>query len=309
MLIFPALHIPDGFLSLHVSGAGWLLLGLSLFVALGRLRQQQNAPSAAMMGVVAAFIFAAQMINFPVTHGTSGHLLGGVLAAILLGPWAAILVMTLVVGVQAIVFQDGGMLALGFNVVNMGVLTSVVGYVVYQRMGRRLTTAAFAAWVSVMLAAAATSLQLALSGTSPLHLGLPAMLGVHALIGVGEALITAAVLVLVQRTRPSLMQGTSNTRPSTAWAIAALMLALLVVVAAPLASPAPDGLERVAIDHAFDGLAQAPLYELLPDYTLSTISQEALSTIAAGMVGVLLVASLGFGLSLSLRRQEQPARF
>src|SRR5688572_17499821 len=139
------------------------------------------------MGVLAAFIFAAQMMNFPIAGGTSGHMLGGALTAILLGPWAAIIVMTAVVGIQALVFQDGGLAVLGANVFNMGIATAFTGYVVYKLIaaaGRYsrpfiLTATFIAAWVSVMVAALLTSLQLVMSDTSEMNVVLPAMMGVH----------------------------------------------------------------------------------------------------------------------------------
>jgi cobalt/nickel transport system permease protein len=154
------------------------------------------------------------MINFPVAGGTSGHLLGGTLAAILLGPWAAVIVMASVVSVQALIFQDGGIAVMGVNIFNMGIVTAFVGYAVYMAAGlimpgkptARLAGAFAGAWVSVMAAAAVTSGQLALSGTSPLDVALPAMLGVHAIIGIGEGLITVAAVALVLSSRPDLLE-------------------------------------------------------------------------------------------------------
>jgi cobalt/nickel transport system permease protein len=172
--------------------------------------------------VTAAFIFAAQMMNFPVAGGTSGHLLGGTLAAILVGPWAAIIVMTSVVGIQALMFQDGGLAALGFNVFNMGVITVLLGYGVYylatlfaneQRRWLRPTGAFVAAWLTVMVAAFATSIELAASGTSPLHVVLPAMMGVHIFIGIGEGLITAAAVTFVLATRPDIIEEPQRAAP------------------------------------------------------------------------------------------------
>ena len=153
-----------------------------------------------MMGVMAAFIFAAQMINFPVAGGTSGHFLGGALAAIMLGPWASMLVMTSVIAVQALVFQDGGLIAMGANIFNMGLITAIIGYGFYQLSRNRsrtlqVLTIGAGAWLSVLAGALGTSLQLWLSGTSTLNVVLPAMLGVHVLIGIGEALITVAAFL------------------------------------------------------------------------------------------------------------------
>jgi cobalt/nickel transport system permease protein len=166
------------------------------------------------MGVLAAFIFAGQMMNFPVSGGTSGHLLGGCLAAILIGPWAAILVMAMVIGTQAIIFQDGGLAVLGANIFNMGVITAVIGFLAYRAAATLsgynrtvvLVASFSAAWVAVMVAAFATSAELALSGTSDWDVVLPAMLGVHALIGIGEGLITAGTVAFVLSTRPDLLR-------------------------------------------------------------------------------------------------------
>ncbi len=165
------------------------------------------------MGVTAAFIFAAQMFNFQVIGGTSGHLLGGVLAAVLLGPWAGTLVMVAVVAVQGLVFQDGGLVVMGANIFNMGIIGTLGGYAVYRALcglfrgeeRGRIPAAGIAAWLSVFLAAGAMAIELALSGTTDLVLALTAMLSIHALIGIGEALITMAALAFVKVTRPDLL--------------------------------------------------------------------------------------------------------
>ncbi len=209
----PALHIPDGFLSAPVAIAGWVLTAVAVAVAARRAEQTMNERAVPLMGVMAAFIFAAQMMNFPVAGGTSGHLLGGALAAALLGPWAAVIVMTAVVGLQALIFQDGGLLALGANVFNMGIVTIAVGYGTLRLLaplarsgGFGLPAAAFvAAWLSVVTSAVLVAFQLAISGTSPLNVALPAMAGVHVLIGLGEGLITAAAISFIRVTNPTLI--------------------------------------------------------------------------------------------------------
>ena len=209
----PALHIPDGFVSAPVAGVGWVLAAAAIALAARRADKNLDERAAPLMGVMAAFIFAGQMINFPVAGGTSGHLVGGALAAILLGPWAAIIVMTAVVALQALLFQDGGLAALGVNTLNMAVISALVGWGVYRALQplREVhpvvpAIAAFAAaWLSVEAAAIATTLQLAASATSPLSVALPAMVGVHALIGVGEGLITLGALGLVRAARPDLL--------------------------------------------------------------------------------------------------------
>ncbi|MDA0301941.1 MAG: energy-coupling factor ABC transporter permease [Chloroflexi bacterium] len=215
----PALHIPDGFLSAPVSLAGWAAMIVAVVVAARRAERTMSDRAVPLMGVMAAFIFAAQMMNFPVAGGTSGHLLGGALAAILLGPWAAIIVMTAVVGLQALLFQDGGLVVLGANVVNMGVLTALTGWGTFRLLGPitrgggvgYIVAAGLAAWLSVEVSAIATALQLAVSGTSPLSVALPAMVGVHALIGIGEAIVTVAALSFIRVTSPGLVASAAVT--------------------------------------------------------------------------------------------------
>ncbi len=210
---FLAMHIPDGFITVPVSMIGWLLMAVFVAAALRQTRQQLGERQTPLMGILAAFVFAAQMINFPVAGGTSGHLIGGTLIAVLVGPWAALLIMTAVLAVQAFLFQDGGLLALGFNVFNMGILGTFAGYAVYHGVRRMfgvsprglLIGAAAGAWVSVMVAAVAAALELAISGTSALNVALPAMAGVHALIGIGEALITVGALAFIRQARPDLL--------------------------------------------------------------------------------------------------------
>jgi cobalt/nickel transport system permease protein len=211
--------------------------------------------------------------------------------------------------VQALLFQDGGLLALGFNVVNMGFLSGLIGYTVYTLLRRAglsaLIGAGVGAWLGVVSAAAATALELGVSGTASLSLALPAMLGVHVLIGLGEALITVAALAFVQQTRPDLLKQAAPAQGAR-WVAAGLVIALLIAFASPLASPEPDGLERVAEDQGFIEQAQDPTYTVLPDYTVPFIQNEALTTIAAGVIGVLIVAAVGYG-AARLTVKSRPA--
>jgi len=208
------LHAPDGFFSVPVALLLWAIAIIAIGISVQRAGRSFDERAIPLMGVTAAFIFAAQMINFPVVGGTSGHLLGAVLAAILLGPWAGTLVMASVIAVQSLLFQDGGLLAMGANIVNMGVIGTMGGYVIYRALcgvlggeeRGRMPAAAIAAWSAVMLGAAATSFELAVSGTSPLQVVLPAMLGTHLFIGIGEALITVGALALIKNARPDLLK-------------------------------------------------------------------------------------------------------
>ena len=208
-----ALHIPDGFLSGGVALACGLLAVVAVAYGLRVANVELDEARVPLLGVLAAFIFAAQMLNFPIAGGTSGHFLGATLAAVLLGPWLACLVMAVVIAVQAFAFADGGISALGANVLNMGVLGALLAglavgaamKVVPHRRGAFLAVVGVVSWLAVITGAAATSLELALSDTIPLATSLPPMLGVHALIGIGEAVITAAAVSAVLVSRPDLV--------------------------------------------------------------------------------------------------------
>jgi cobalt/nickel transport system permease protein len=262
---------------------------------------------------MAAFIFAGQMINFPVAGGTSGHLVGAALAAIVLGPSLSIVVMTAVIALQALLFQDGGLLAMGANILVMGVIPALVGYGLYRAVAgrangrRRLAGAAAGAWLSVIAAALFTALLLGFSNTVSFAVAVPVMLGVHALIGIGEALITVGALGFILRARPQLIERNA-TGHERSWAIAGISLALAVVLLAPLASSFPDGLEWVAGEMGFLERAQDAPYTLLPDYTVPFLGETALSTIVAGVLGALLVASLVFVTTRLLKSSTQSHR-
>jgi cobalt/nickel transport system permease protein len=304
----PFLHIPDGFLSVTVSLVCWAITAVILAVAIRRTEGEFAERQIPLMGVMAAFIFAAQMINFPVAGGTSGHMVGGALAAITLGPWAGMLAMTAVIGVQALLFQDGGLLAMGANILNMGLVTAVIGYGFYRAVqGRstaaRLSAAGGAAWLSVMAGALFTGLQLWLSGTSPLTLVMPAMLSVHAVIGLGEALITVAALAFILRTRPGLLGLPGKPHGGRGWVVAGGLVTAVVLALAPLASANPDGLEWVAEELGFMEAGLDAPYEILPDYTVPFLGETAVSVILAGIIGALIVAVVIFLLVKAIQRR------
>ena len=209
-----ALHIPDGFLSLPVSLFCWIITIVLIAVSLKKVQKDYEERTVPLMGVCAAFIFAAQMINFPIPGGTSGHLVGGTLAAILLGPWAGTLVVAVVFIVQAVLFQDGGLTVLGANILNMGLLGTFCGYYLYKSirftLGRRswkstAIATIVASWFSVVIAAIMTAIQLALSETVPLNIALIAMVSWHLVIVIGEAIITVIAVSFVWRSRPDLL--------------------------------------------------------------------------------------------------------
>lgn len=206
------MHIPDGFVSGPINAACGAATLAGIAVALARTRATLAERQAPLLGMTAAFVFAAQMLNFPVAGGTSGHFLGATLALALLGPWAAGLVLALVLIVQCLLFADGGLTALGTNIVNMGVVGVLVPAIILAGLravlprtrGAGLAAVGVAAWASVMAAATACAGELVASG-HPFGVVLPAMLGVHALIAIGEALITVAVVSTVLAARPDLL--------------------------------------------------------------------------------------------------------
>lgn len=208
------MHIPDGFLSTGVLVTTGAVAAGAVGYGLYKARDELDEKSVPLLALCAAFVFAAQMLNFPVAGGTSGHFLGGILVAVLLGPWLGELVIALVLLVQCLGFADGGLTALGANVFNMAVIGTIVGYYIFYGIKSLLpknrtyflAATGVAAWISVMLASGACAFQLAISGTTPLSVTLPAMLGVHAIIGVGEAFITVVVVGVVLAVRPDLVR-------------------------------------------------------------------------------------------------------
>ncbi len=315
MLFSPVpMHIPDGFLSVAVAAALWAVSLIVVGYALRRVNAEIGERQVPLMGVLAACIFAGQMLNFSVTGGTSGHLMGAALATIVLGPWAGILVMTCVVGVQALVFQDGGLLALGANIFNMGIVGVAVAHFAYRtaralwgaKPGGVVISGFVAGWLSIFVASLACALQLALSGTSPANVAVPAMGGIHALIGIGEGLITAGALAFLRAVRPDLLaQGAARrTGDKVVW-VAGLGVAALLVTASPLASAHPDGLEWVAEQHGFLSAAQEPLYAIIPDYVVPGVPNEALATILAGLVGLVLVFGAALVVAYTRRQREE----
>ena len=207
------MHLPDGFLAARV----WIpMMGISagtIAAAVMIANRKITEKHIPILGVLSAFVFAAQMLNFPVAGGTSGHFMGTALIAILIGPWAAVLVMTTILLVQCFVFQDGGLTALGANIFNMGVVAGFIGYYFFYPI-RSLTNnrkvffvgAGIAAWLSIIASAACCAFELALSGTVPLKVALIAMVGTHTIIGVVEGLITVAALSFIMKVRADLLE-------------------------------------------------------------------------------------------------------
>ncbi len=325
------MHIPDGFLNGATSAGTAVLAAGGLGHSIKRAGAYLQDKRIALTGLVAAFIFALQMLNFPVAAGTSGHLLGGALAVILVGPWLGITAVSVVVIVQALIFADGGVSALGANVLNMAIITGIVGWVVFRLLVKALpkswtgvlVSTFTAALVSVVASSIAFVVEYAIGGRGNADVStvFTAMVGVHFLIGIGEGLISAATVAAVGASRPELIAGLEDLDMTGkeektlrsgvgGFALAGLAVAaLLVLVVAPLASGDPDGLERVAMDQGFSESAEdhAIADSPLADYGVSGVESESTGTRVAGLVGVLITFGVGasiVGLFVVMRRKS-----
>ncbi|MEV4380346.1 energy-coupling factor ABC transporter permease [Streptosporangium sp. NPDC049644] len=335
------MHVPDGFFNAAVSLSAGVVAAAGVAVCLRGARRELDDRTAPMAGLVAAFVFAVQMLNFPVAAGTSGHLLGGALAAILVGPYTAVLCVAVVLLVQGFFFADGGLTALGVNITLMGVVAVLVGWGVFRLItrsvrGRGAVVAAsfVAALVSVPATALAFTLLFWIGGTAPIEIGTvaAAMGGVHLLIGIGEGLITAVTVSTVLAIRPDLVYGArelaaplvlrgasgdvtvTSESPAPPAPVAArrpgwflpagiAVAALLAGVVSFYASSSPDGLERVAEDKGFSG--QAADHSLgeqpLADYG----DVGGIPVGVAGLIGVGVTLAVGGGLFFTVRRRDE----
>ncbi|XHR84415.1 MAG: energy-coupling factor ABC transporter permease [Gloeotrichia echinulata GP01] len=299
------MHIPDGFVSVPVAAVTSVISVAALSIALRRSQEALGNRHAPILGLTTAFIFAAQMINFPVAGGTSGHLLGGTLAATVLGsPWAGTLSIATVLIIQAVLFADGGITALGANILNMAVVGVWVGWVLTQTLqrlfggsqGRLPLAAGIAAGISVVVASIACAIELALSATAPVAIVLPAMTGTHILIGIGEGLITGSVLTYLTKARPDLLPG--EQQKFRGWLVPIVSIVLVAGVFSLFASAWPDGLEKVAENIGFIGLSEKVRVVVptpLADYGIQDLG--AIGTSIAGLIGATVCFTVAFGIA------------
>ena len=316
------MHIPDGLLDTPICLATGSVSLVAVGYSIHRLKDSLADRTVPLTGMVAALVFAGQMVNFPVAAGTSGHLVGGVLAARLLGPWAGCLALTLVLFVQKFLFNDGGLLALGPNILHMAVIGSLGGYAIQTTISRlggdtiraRVIGVVVASWLTVMLAAVLCSIEFAIShfDTPDFQPGrfLAMMMLFHAFIGVGESLISGGIVRFVSIRRPDLLHTTTPTA-ATGWrknVILGLAAALCVAIAlAPLASTAPDGLES-AIERSqlvTEDPGSASFFQGY-DAVLSGDGWESWSVIASGVLGTFVVFVIALVLGRPLGQTTTP---
>jgi cobalt/nickel transport system permease protein len=305
------MHIPDGFLDPKTAIASGVAAATGLGMAIRHVKRTFPSSRIPQMGLASAFVFAAQMLNFPVLGGTSGHLIGAVMVSVLLGPSAAVVVMSSVLILQCLMFADGGITALGANIFNMAIVAPFVGYavykLVYQILGTteraRFTAIAFASWLSTVATSIACAGQLAASGTAKWGVVFPAMAGIHMLIGIGEAIITTLVVAAIMRFSPDMTSALDCTQSQTGFrhliGYGLVVSFGLVLFISPFASSWPDGLEKVAEVFGFSGAAssKALIPSPLPDYGVPGIASSTVSTIMAGAIGTLIAFALSYVLA------------
>ncbi len=313
------MHIPDGFLDTKTIVATSVCSAAGAAAALRRVRAGLAPKTVPLIALSAAFTFVAQMVNFPVGGGTSGHLLGATLIAILLGPHIAVIVMGMILVVQCFLFADGGALALGANFFTMGLVAPLTGYAIFALVRRivpgtagLLTGAAFGGWMSTVIASVACAGQLAWSGLLPWQIAFPAMAGVHMLVGLGEGLITSLVLASILASRPELIRPDPVPAPNAAptgnglFFIGSIVVIGLLLFVSPFASRWPDGLERVAATFGFDvrAVAQSPVPSPLANYRIPILGSLPLATIVAGLAGCVIVFVLSHLLARALAKRS-----
>ena len=295
------MHVPDGFINAQVSVAtGVISLG-TLWAYVRNAKNLVADKLIALTGMMSALIFVLQMINFPIAAGTSGHLLGGALAVIVLGPSLGIICISIVVVIQSLLFADGGLSALGVNVLNMAIITSLTGWLTITFWKKLFGDSQFtlisgsviAGLLSVVFSSIAFVMEYAIGGTVSVPLGsvLIAMISTHLFIGLGEGIITALIISLLLRVRSDLVY--ANTKKdksnnlSTSYGIFIVLILSLTLIT-PYASSSPDGLESVASNFGFEETDGVVL--LLEDYGISSVNNNFISTILSALLGILSIA-------------------
>ena len=306
------MHVPDGFMNVTMSAATGVISFGTLWAYIRSAKDLIADKFIALTGMMSALIFVLQMINFPVAAGTSGHLLGGALAVIVLGPRLGLICLSVVVIIQSLLFADGGLSALGVNVLNMAIVTSATSWFIVKYwikfIGKNktsiVTVSVLAGILSVVFSSIAFTIQYAIGGTISIPVGtvLIAMVTTHLIIGLGEGIITALIITLLMRVRPDLVyafdRNDKNTTKVSFYGLFIILILLLSLVT-PFASSSPDGLESVAEEFGFtqtDGIVL-----LLDDYGISAINNNFVSTVLSALLGITVVAIM-FNLIITRRK-------
>jgi len=306
------MHVPDGFMNVTMSAATGVISFGTLWAYIRSAKDLIADKFIALTGMMSALIFVLQMINFPIAAGTSGHLLGGALAVIVLGPRLGLICLSVVVIIQSLLFADGGLSALGVNVLNMAIVTSTTSWFIVKYwikfIGKNKTSivsvSVLAGILSVVFSSIAFTIQYAIGGTISIPVGtvLLAMVTTHFIIGFGEGVITALIITLLIRVRPDLIyayeRNSENTTKVSFYGLFIILILLLSLIT-PFASSSPDGLESVAEEFGFtqtDGIVL-----LLDDYGISAVSNNFISTILSALLGVTVLAIM-FNLIISRRK-------
>ena len=306
------MHVPDGFMNVTMSAATGVISFGTLWAYIRSAKDLIADKFIALTGMMSALIFVLQMINFPIAAGTSGHLLGGALAVIVLGPRLGLICLSVVVIIQSLLFADGGLSALGVNVLNMAIVTSTTSWFIVKYwikfIGKNKTSivsvSVLAGILSVVFSSIAFTIQYAIGGTISIPVGtvLLAMVTTHFIIGFGEGIITALIITLLIRVRPDLIyayeRSDENTTKVSFYGLF-IILILLLSLLTPFASSSPDGLESVAEEFGFtqtDGIVL-----LLDDYGISAVNNDFISTVLSALLGVTVLAIM-FNLIISRRK-------
>jgi cobalt/nickel transport system permease protein len=306
------MHVPDGFMNVTMSAATGVISFGTLWAYIRSAKDLVADKFIALTGMMSALIFVLQMINFPIAAGTSGHLLGGALAVIVLGPRLGLICLSVVVIIQSLLFADGGLSALGVNVLNMAIVTSATSWFIVKYwikfIGKNKTSivsvSVLAGILSVVFSSIAFTIQYAIGGTISIPVGtvLLAMVTTHFIIGFGEGVITALIITLLIRVRPDLIyayeRSDENTTKVSFYGLFIILILLLSLVT-PFASSSPDGLESVAEEFGFTQTGGIVL--LLDDYGISAVNNDFISTVLSALLGVIVLAIM-FNLIISKRK-------
>jgi len=306
------MHVPDGFMNVTMSAATGVISFGTLWAYIRSAKDLIADKFIALTGMMSALIFVLQMINFPIAAGTSGHLLGGALAVIVLGPRLGLICLSVVVIIQSLLFADGGLSALGVNVLNMAIVTSATSWFIVKYwikfIGKNKTSivsvSVLAGILSVVFSSIAFTIQYAIGGTISIPVGtvLLAMVTTHFIIGFGEGIITALIITLLIRVRPDLIyayeRSDENTTKVSFYGLFIILILLLSLIT-PFASSSPDGLESVAEEFGFTQTDGVVL--LLDDYGISAVNNDFISTVLSALLGVTVLAIM-FNLIISRRK-------